>query len=1426
MQPLDPITLALVAVVIAVVLSALLLLLFASREEKFEDVLAAQRSRLESYQTRATATKTSKTRKKFSRGKKKHSEDRNVPEEISEIIDESAGDASPDIVGENSEFLPTNEVSQDIVEPREEKLPDTEQGPISEPVKVRQGKKKQKKTTPKEDNVVELPQRVETPREVVEEAEVKIESLPTLESENLEIEEQKLPERSEAVAAVKISKDEAKVVEDKGTIQGNDSNKSILEMLAVAELDSSEIQDMIDVLLNKQGEDGKWKKSSVKGDTVEILKKQLQEKEDQILEERQQSQNAANRLKEMREEFQKQKTQQASATNKITAQAKEIQALQARMQASHDSHTVELQTVQSQMLQLQEAVASSSMGSMQRLQEENAQLKNASMRAAQLTADKESLTAELNKLQQSYRNVKGDLSSKVDQLSQSEANRRSAEEKVRQLTVHQNSVKEAENVLSKRLAEVNDELNKSQARNSSLQNDLNDTKQLLKAEELKSNQLSEQVKGLAAADSLTAKLQEATSRVSELEDVLTGFEHQLKVSQETQLQKDKEIQVLQEELRLAQEQVQTSVADEVNAAPPTENGKKPESSANVQEDLLKVKEDVIAELHGNVLKKDEEISSLKSLLDEQKNKNNDLRQKNWKAMEALSEAEKTAQAQINKALEAAKAATESMTNGQNDMVKEKDEAIRKLQTDFIEKKEECTKLEAVIQKQKEKNNELREKNWKAMDALSEMEKNVNTKVKTAVQKIKDENKALLIEEQNATKNALCGIYPEVTVDGTLPFKSWLEEFEKQATEVSNASKELEELTAKFEEVQTQKDTLQAECAHYKVTLQETETLLRKLEDNVESEMGNWQKIVERTQRELKEANSRISILEADLEKTKSSASSQLDTIASLEDSLKDARAAESEAKQRFTELQEQLEKSTVSEDTDKVRELENEIEVLRAQEKELKDTISNSVASEKDLRSCKEQLETKTKELAEQDSELRASKSELVKIKEVEEELKKKVLSLEEALAKAENELGKSQESLDSLNSSPEKKKKGLKGALNKVMSKKDKEKEEKQFEEAQRKIMQQQAEIDDLRKSKEIIENEHKSLEAEYKEFKRKSMSVDTEMTQSQQIEKDLVDAMTDPEFHGTLKPANNIDPAKDAEALRKALQGSGSDKDAVVAILGRRTNKQRQDIAASYQEKYSKNLADDLKYEFSGKIEEAIVSLMMLPECYDAVSLHDAMSGFGTDEQVLIEILSSRSYEEIQKIRTAYSEVYSGKDVVKKVKEDTGGEFRTTMMNLIEKNRDSSQEVNSDLASQDAKRLYDAGEGKKGTDKAVFVEILTTRNYSQLRETLHTYKNMYKKDVTDYINDKLSGDFGTALKAIVHCTEDPVLYFAEVLEKALDKPNSKTVTRIIVTRAEVDLAKIRAEYEKKTGQNLRDVIVKKMKGDLEKLLLQLLGN
>ena len=42
----------------------------------------------------------------------------------------------------------------------------------------------------------------------------------------------------------------------------------------------------------------------------------------------------------------------------------------------------------------------------------------------------------------------------------------------------------------------------------------------------------------------------------------------------------------------------------------------------------------------------------------------------------------------------------------------------------------------------------------------------------------------------------------------------------------------------------------------------------------------------------------------------------------------------------------------------------------------------------------------------------------------------------------------------------------------------------------------------------------------------------------------------------------------------------------------------------------------------------------------------------------------------------------------------------------------------------------FFQAGQGKKGPDKAVFVEILTSRNFAQLRATLDAYKTVSMED------------------------------------------------------------------------------------------------
>lgn len=226
MQPLDPITLAIIAIVVALVLSALLLLLFATREENYEDVLAAQRSEQEAYLARTASAKPVKQRKKLGKGKKKYSDDGEVLEEISspqveETIEASASNA------DDEGFLPSDEYSKDHPGMQtEEKIPLAEEKASSGVLKERQGKKKTKKNVPKEEtaSVTERHATFERPREDMEEIVTEVDVVAAVESEpekpvDFETEEQKFPESNGTATSGKKAKTKTKITKDKGPIQ-------------------------------------------------------------------------------------------------------------------------------------------------------------------------------------------------------------------------------------------------------------------------------------------------------------------------------------------------------------------------------------------------------------------------------------------------------------------------------------------------------------------------------------------------------------------------------------------------------------------------------------------------------------------------------------------------------------------------------------------------------------------------------------------------------------------------------------------------------------------------------------------------------------------------------------------------------------------------------------------------------------------------------------------------------------------------------------------------------------------------------------------------------------------------------------------------------------------------------------------------------
>ncbi|XP_034286639.1 annexin A4 [Pantherophis guttatus] len=311
-----------------------------------------------------------------------------------------------------------------------------------------------------------------------------------------------------------------------------------------------------------------------------------------------------------------------------------------------------------------------------------------------------------------------------------------------------------------------------------------------------------------------------------------------------------------------------------------------------------------------------------------------------------------------------------------------------------------------------------------------------------------------------------------------------------------------------------------------------------------------------------------------------------------------------------------------------------------------------------------------------------------------------------------------------------------------------------------------------------------------------------------------------------GTIKGASNFSPEADAQALRKAMKGLGTDEDAIIEILVNRNLSQRQEIKMAYKSSIGRDLINDLKSELSKNFENVIIGLMTPITLYDVEELKRAMKGAGTDEGCLIEILASRTNEELRRINDTYHRQY-GTSLEKDIASDTSSKFQRVLVSLSTGNRDESSHVDHSLVQEDAKCLYEAGENKWGTSEGQFITILCSRSRSHLLRVFDEYKKIAKKDITESIKSEMSGDLEDALLAIVKCMRNKSAYFAERLYKSMKGvgTDDDTLIRLMVSRCEIDMIDIKAEFKRMYGKSLYSFIKGDTSGDYRKVLLLLCG-
>ncbi|XP_053319451.1 annexin A6 [Spea bombifrons] len=319
--------------------------------------------------------------------------------------------------------------------------------------------------------------------------------------------------------------------------------------------------------------------------------------------------------------------------------------------------------------------------------------------------------------------------------------------------------------------------------------------------------------------------------------------------------------------------------------------------------------------------------------------------------------------------------------------------------------------------------------------------------------------------------------------------------------------------------------------------------------------------------------------------------------------------------------------------------------------------------------------------------------------------------------------------------------------------------------------------------------------------------------------------------ELKGTIFPASGFNADADGKVLRKAMKGIGTDEDAIIDIITKRSNSQRQEILKAFKSHFGRDLMADLKSELSGTLCKLILGLMMTPAQFDAKQLNKAIAGAGTDEKVLIEILATRTNEEIHAINQAYQNAYH-KSLEDAVSSDTSGHLKRILVSLCSGNRDEGGE-DMDKATDDAKILAsvlevsDSVSGDTSSLETRFMTILCTRSYPHLKRVFQEFIKQTNHDVEQTIKKEMSGDVKSAFVAIVRSVKNKPAFFAERLYKAMKGAGTdeRTLSRILVSRSEIDLFNIRQEFKAAYEKSLHHCIESETSGDYCKALLAIVG-
>ena len=292
----------------------------------------------------------------------------------------------------------------------------------------------------------------------------------------------------------------------------------------------------------------------------------------------------------------------------------------------------------------------------------------------------------------------------------------------------------------------------------------------------------------------------------------------------------------------------------------------------------------------------------------------------------------------------------------------------------------------------------------------------------------------------------------------------------------------------------------------------------------------------------------------------------------------------------------------------------------------------------------------------------------------------------------------------------------------------------------------------------------------------------------------------------------------------FHNALFEKSIDENLIVEILSVTTNEERQIIRSNYKKLFNHPIQNDINSKLNGKLREITIDMFDTPYEYDARELHTALNSLTNDDNAIVEIFVSRPKNHLEIVDLAYKKFYKI-SLREDIQKQGSKEYAQFLLAIMDFERPLEQTISGNDAYETANELMKNGLKVYGTEVNLFKRVFVEKSREDLILISRAYYELSKKSLYDAIEAEVGGKNRKLLKGLLFAVITPAQWFAKKCYKAIQGVNgdNKTLFRVLISRAEIDMYAIRDYYLMDTNNEIKNDLEDDTNGAYGQILVNL---